>query len=165
MGLEADGILIDMPSGRNIADLPALRPSRRGRRRTERAGVVFTLELLLILPILLTVVLGLVELCLLLMSMQRVQAASSAACQIGTLPASDPAAQEEAMEDAAAHALGSEGLVENYEMQTQLGQYPGDPVVVEISVPMTAAAPDLLKIIGFSLEDRQLTSRTQMCKQ
>jgi hypothetical protein len=106
-----------------------------------------------------------VELSLLLMGMQRVQAASSAACRVGTLPAADVAVQEQAMRDAAARALDKAALVASYEMQFELGHYAGDPVVVEIRVPMTAAAPDLLKIIGFSLQDRQLVANTQMCKQ
>ena len=102
---------------------------------------------------------------MLLMGMQRVQAASSAACRVGTLPASDPVAQRQAMEDAAASALGTVGMAAAYQMQSQVGPYAGDPVIVEVSVPMTAAAPDLLKIIGFSLQGRQLAAQTQMCKQ
>ena len=138
---------------------------RRKNTKRSRAGAVFTLELLLVLPILLIVGLGLVELSLLLMGMQRVQAASSAACQVGTLPASNPVALQEAMNDAAVGALSTQGLASSYEMQSLVGQYAGDPVVVEISAPMTATAPDLLRMIGFSLQGRQLVARTQMCKQ
>ena len=138
---------------------------RRKNTKKSRAGAVFTLELLLVLPILLVVGLGLVELSLLLMGMQRVQAASSAACQVGTLPASDPAALQEAMIEAAVGALATQGLAGSYEMQSLVGPYAGDPVVVEISAPMTATAPDLLRMIGFSLQGRQLVARTQMCKQ
>jgi Flp pilus assembly protein TadG len=137
---------------------------RKGTRRT-RKGAVFSLELLLVLPILLTVSFGLVELSLLLMGMQRVQAASSAACRVGTLPASDPVAQRQAMEHAAVAALGAARLVAAYEMKSHVGQYAGDPVVVEVRVPMTAGAPDLLRMIGFSLQGRQLAAQTQMCKQ
>ena len=102
---------------------------------------MFSLELLLVLPILLTVCFGVVEFSLLLMNMQRVQSASGAACRVGTLPANDLSAQQQAMQQAAAAALASPGLVAAYQMQSQIGQYAGDPVVVEISVPMTAAAP------------------------
>jgi hypothetical protein len=140
-------------------------PTRGRTRKKNRAGAVFSLELLLVLPILLTVCFGAVELSLLLMGMQRVQAASSAACRVGTLPASDLIAQDDAMRQAAAYALGTVGMANSFEMRSQLGQYAGDPVVVEITVPMSAAAPNLLKIIGFSLEDREMTAQTQMCKQ
>ena len=141
-------------------------PRQRNKKtKRSRAGAVFTLELLLVLPILLIVGLALVELSLLLMGMQRVQAASSAACQVATLPASDPVALQEAMDDAAKGALATEGLVASYEMQSLVGPYVGDPVTVEVSAPMTAAAPDLLRMIGFSLQGRQLVARTRMCKQ
>jgi hypothetical protein len=128
-------------------------------------GAVLSLELLLVLPILLAIILGAVELSMLMMSMQRVQAASMAACRVGTLPASNMDDQQFAMANAAEQALGSDSLVAEYDMQTDVGVYPGDPVVVALTVPMTAAAPDLLKVLGFSLEGRQLASQTQMCRQ
>ena len=154
----------DMKQPNVLAARPSPRPSPKGRGGS-RSGAIFTLELLLVLPILLIVVLALVELSLLLMGMQRVQAASSAACQVATLPASDPVALQGAMDDAAEGALATEGLVTSYEMQSLVGPYSGDPVTVEISAPMTAAAPDLLRMIGFSLQGRRLVARTQMCKQ
>lgn len=126
---------------------------------------MFSLELLLILPIVWVLFCGLIELSLLLMSMQRVQAASSAACRIGTLPCENAVAQQEAMLDAAARALGTAGMVANCTLRSDVGQYAGDPVVVEVSVPMTSAAPDLLRVIGFSLQNRRLVAQTQMCKQ
>ena len=91
------------------------------------------------------------------MGMQRVQAASSAACRVGTLPAGDVAAQQAAMQNAAAKALATTSLVQAFQLQSQLGSSTGDPVVVEVRVPMTAAAPDLLRVLGFSLQGRQLS--------
>jgi Flp pilus assembly protein TadG len=138
---------------------------RRKNAKRNRKGAVLTLELLLVLPILWIICFGLVELSLLLMGMQRVQAASSAACRMGTLPAADPVAQQQAMRNAAAGALGTAGLVATYTMYSQVGEYAGDPVLVEVSAPMSAAAPDFLRVIGFSLRGRQLVARTQLCKQ
>jgi hypothetical protein len=140
-------------------------PRKRRHVKGGRTAAVFSLELLLVLPIVLTVCFGVVELSLVLMGMQRVQAASNAACRIATLPAVDQAAQQQAMQDAVAAALGTEGMVASYDMHSQIGPYTGDPVVVEVRVPMRAAAPDLLKIIGFSLSGRELVSQTQLCKQ
>ncbi len=137
----------------------------RGRRGLNRAGAVFSLELLLVLPILLIVCFALVELSLLLVGMQRVQAASNAACRIAALPTNDTVRQQYAMSEAAEAALGTEDMVYYYDMDSGIGPYTGDPVWVEITVPMTTAAPDLLKIIGFSLDGRNLTSRTEMRKQ
>jgi hypothetical protein len=133
--------------------------------RKNRKGAVLSLELLLLFPVLWVVCFGFVEFSLLLIGMQRVQAASSAACRVGTLPAADLEAQQTAMNDAAKAALGRPSMVSSYQMQSQLGQYSGDPVQVEISVPMTSAAPNLLLIVGFNLEGRQLVARTEMCKQ
>ena len=140
-------------------------PQRHKATKSRRAGAVFSLELILVLPIVLTVCLGIVELSMLLMGMQRVQAASTAACRVGTLPASDPVAQQQAMGNAAAAALGTAGMAAACQMQSQVGPYTGDPVVVQVTVPMTAAAPDLLKTFGFSLQGRQLAAQTEMCKQ
>lgn len=140
-------------------------PRRRKGVRGSRTGSVLSIELLFVLPILFVICFGLVEFSLLLMGMQRVQAASSAACRVGTLPASDPVLQEQAMHAAAEAALGKAGLVATYEMQSDVGEYAGDPVVVKVSAPMSAAAPDLLMIIGFSLQGREMVSQTEMCKQ
>jgi hypothetical protein len=84
---------------------------------------------------------------------------------VATLPSNDSVLLEQAMNKAAEGALGAERMVDNYEMQSEIGPYAGDPVVVEISVPMTAASPNLLKMIGFDLDGRQLVAQTQMCKQ
>jgi Flp pilus assembly protein TadG len=126
---------------------------------------VFSLELLLVLPIVMIVLLGVVELSLLLMSFQRVQTACSVACQIGTLPATDVVGQQGEMAAAIEAVLGSADMIGSYTVQSDLGHYTGDPVVVQVTVPMSAAAPDLLKIIGISLAGRELTAQMQMCKQ
>jgi Flp pilus assembly protein TadG len=149
----------------NIADSPSARSASQRRGRRDRAGAIFSLELLLVLPILMIVCLAVVEFSFLLMGMQHVQAASTAACRVATLPSNDSVLLEQAMNKAAEGALGAERMVDNYEMQSEIGPYAGDPVVVEISVPMTAASPNLLKMIGFDLDGRQLVAQTQMCKQ
>jgi Flp pilus assembly protein TadG len=140
---------------------------RQTRKRScgNRTGALLSLELLLVLPVLGLVGAGFLEFSLLLMGMQRVQTASSAACRVGPLPAGDAADQQQAMHEAAERALGTTGLAASFEIQSQVGQFAGDPVVVEVRAPMSAAAPDLLKVIGFGLEGRQLTARAQMCKQ
>jgi Flp pilus assembly protein TadG len=141
-------------------------PQRHNRAKINRKGAVLSLELLLVLPILLVVCFAVVEFSMLLIAMQRVQTASSAACRIGTLPARNPDVQQQAMLAAAKAALGNPSLIAACQMpQSDVGTYAGDPVVVVVSVPMTAAAPNLLKMMGFSLEGRQLVAQTEMCKQ
>lgn len=136
----------------------------RWSRRRDRAGSLFSLELLLVLPIVAAVCFGVAEFSLLMMGLQRVEAASSAACRVGTLPASNSAHLEHAVREAAAQALTKSSLVHTHEIRFDLGQFPGDPVWVEVRVPMTAAAPDLLRVLGFSLEGRHLMARTVMRK-
>lgn len=138
----------------------------RGRRHLRgRKGAILSAELLLVLPIVMALCLGMAELSMLLMAMQRVEAASSAACRVATLPASDPVALEQAVREAAARALLKAKLVQAYQLEFAPGQFPGDPVTVEVRVPMKAAAPDLLRIFGFSLKGQELVSRTVMRKQ
>jgi hypothetical protein len=133
-------------------------------RRGQRTGAVLSLELVLVMPVLALAFFSVVEFSLLLMGRQRVQSAATAACRVGTLPASDAAAQQQAMRDAAARALGG-AMADAYQMQSDLGPHAGDPVVVRITVPMTAASPNMLAMLGFSLEGRQLAAQTQMCRQ
>jgi hypothetical protein len=142
-----------------------LTPNSQGPIPRSRTGAILSFELLLVLPIVVAVVFGMVELSLLLMGLERVQTASSAACRVATLPTGDPDVLEQAVREAAAQSLLKASLVQTYEIHTELGQFPGDPVTVEIRVPMKAAAPDLLKLVGFSLEGRQLVGRTVMRKQ
>jgi Flp pilus assembly protein TadG len=119
----------------------------------------------LVLPILTTILLAIIEFSFLLMGLQRVESASSAACRVATLPVSDQAALDRAIRDAAAQSLGKASLVTTYQINYNLGQYPGDPVWVQVTAPMAAAAPDLLRIVGWSLSGRQLTAQTVMRKQ
>jgi Flp pilus assembly protein TadG len=117
------------------------------------------------LPILMIVCLAVVEFSFLLIGMQHVQAASAAACRVATLPSDNLYALDLAIDAAAKSALGSENMVNDYQINSQIGDYAGDPVIVQITVPMTAASPNLLKMIGFDLEGRNLVAQTQMSKQ
>ena len=56
-------------------------------------------------------------------------------------------------------------MVAAYQMTYDVGQYPGDPVWVHVAVPMTAAAPDLLSVVGLSSRSRELAAQTVMRKQ
>jgi hypothetical protein len=137
----------------------------RAQRRPRRLGAILSLELILVLPILTIILLAIAELSFLMMGYQRVQSASSAACRVGTLPVADSAALNQAMQAAAAQALDKVPMVAAYQMTYDVGQYPGDPVWVQVTVPMTAAAPDLLSVVGLSLRGRGLTAKTVMRKQ
>ena len=138
---------------------------QRKKAKSERIAALLSVELLLVLPILAVMFLGMIEFSLLLMGVQRVQSAANAACRVATLPIADPATLDQSVRDAAVKALGKAPLVAAYQISYDAGQYAGDPVAVEVVVPMTAAAPDLLAVLGLSLQGRQVTAQTVMRKQ
>jgi len=137
----------------------------RRRRQRVRAGAILSLELLWVLPILVGIFFAIVEFSLLLSASHQVKLASRAACRVATLPAANRHEMEQAVRCAAERALAKRHLVEAYQLTICSGRHTGDPVVVEIRVPMCAAAPDVLTIVGFRLKGRELVARTVMRKE
>jgi hypothetical protein len=121
--------------------------------------------LLFVVPILTLLVLAIVEFSLLLSASQHVKAASHQACRVGTLPVSDPQVLEKAVREAAVNALIKPRLIQAHELLFRPGLGTGDPVVVEVRVPMKSASPDLLGLVGFCLQGRKLVGRTVMRKE
>jgi hypothetical protein len=138
---------------------------RRRRRPAGRKGALLSAELLFAFPVLAGLLLGIIEFGMLLAAEQRVETACREACRVGSLPASDSHALGQAVRQAAEQALASASLVQTYTLSFQPGQYTGDPVMVQVSVPMRAAAPDLLLIVGFGLTGRQLNAQCVMRKE
>lgn len=134
-------------------------------RNRSRAGAIYAFELLLVLPLLLMVAAAILEFSFLWSANWRVKEASRAAARIASLPASSVDELRQAATVAATQALDHRPLVENLQMQIEPGLYTGDAVFVEVVVPMSAAAPDLLNFFGFSLRDRVLRGRTVMRKE
>ena len=141
------------------------RSGRSPRRLERRAGVIVSTELLFVLPVAIGLCLAIVEFCMLLSARQQVKTACQVACRVGTLPAADSVEQERAVRAAAEQALVSRRLIEAHELQFTPGRFAGDPVVVEIRLPMRAAAPDMLCLVGFGLKGRCLSGRTVMRKE
>lgn len=135
------------------------------RRPARRRGALFCAELLFVLPIVVGLLIAMVEFGLVSMANQRVKAASAAACRVATLPSHSLEATQLAAEAAAVRALDSPALARAYELELVPGLLTGDPVVCEVRLPMTAAAPDALRFFGFSLQGRELSARTVMRKE
>jgi len=140
------------------------RRSTSGRAFPRRRAVL-SLELLLVLPLLFGVVLGLVELSMIASANQRIKTASALACRIATFPATSDDALIDAVQNVVDNTLRRHSLKENCHITLTPGQSTGDDVVVEITLPMIHAAPNMLAFLGFSLEDRQLFARTVMRKE
>ena len=134
------------------------------RKRRPYRGLA-ALELVLVLPFLLGLVLAAVEFGMLWSVSQRVQLACATACRVGTRPCESLSVLDRQVRLAAQASLISRPLVQTYKLNFFPGGNTGDPVIVEIQVPMSAAAPDLLQILGFSLQNRYLYSRIVMRKE
>lgn len=110
------------------------------------------------LPIVMAVLFGLIEIGMLWSSSQRVKEAASAGCRI----AGFRGATEPAIRRAVEQTLGRKSLVDCYQMQINQPTENPNEVCVSVTVPMTAAAPDMLAFFGFSLKNRQLAAQCVM---
>lgn len=132
-------------------------------RRGRRGGL--TLELLLVLPVLLTVLLGTVEFSLWLAAQQQVVLAS----REGARAAATGAAVDE-VEAVVRRVLGDARFA-SAELAVQItdpaGQPipPGDPVAVAVRLPARTVVPDLLVFIGLSIRNESLVARTVLRKE
>jgi len=139
--------------------------SGRSRRGRSRKGALLSTELLFVLPILAGLLFAMVEFSMLLSAKQQIKSASRLACRVASLPAADPVQLEHVVRGAAEQGLVRSSLIESYELRFDPGQNTGDEVVAEVRVPMRAAAPNLLSVVGFNLKGRHLTARTVMRKE
>jgi hypothetical protein len=124
-----------------------------------RRGVL-SMELALTLPIFGLLLMGLFEYSLLFASRGDVVEACRAGCRRGTLAF----ATQEDVEEEVRWSLGGK-LGPHATVETQLGDYTGDEVVVTVRVPMSSASPDLLWPIGFGLRDREFSCQSRMVKE
>ena len=118
------------------------------------------MELLLTLPILTVLLFGLLEFSLLFFARADVVEASRA----GARAARVYGATAESVEEEVRFSLGGR-LAPHVRVQAELGDKTGDEVSVAVEVPMAAASPDLLWLIGYSLQGRDLLCETRMAKE
>lgn len=129
-------------------------PSQRRRRG------VLSMELVLTLPILLVMLLGLLEFSFLLSARGEVVHACRAGARVAALHGVTPDDVQLEVERTIGGQFRSDCTVE-----TLLGEYTGDPVVVTVRVPMTAAAPNLLWPLGYNIRGRDIVAQTRMLKE
>ena len=134
-----------------------IRPTHTERRR--RRGLL-SMELVLTLPILGVLLLGLFEFSMLFFARGDVVDA----CRAGAKQATLQGATLADVENAVLNSLGGR-LQQSATVEAQFGEHSGDPVAVAVSVPMSAASPDLLWIVGFSLQGENLYCETRMTKE
>ena len=136
-----------------------LRTPNTLRSRSNRRGIL-SAELLLTLPILTILLFGLLEFSLLFFARGDVVEASRAGARAARLYG----ATQESIEAEVRHSLGGR-LAPRAQVLTELGSKTGDEVSVAVEVPMAAAAPDLLWLIGYSLKGKQLICETRMARE
>ncbi len=135
------------------------------RRRASRIGAVLSLELICTLPIVIVLFFAVIEFAMLLQAENQLMVAAEVACRMGTLQFPEHEQAEDAVREAARRALAQPRLVNSHELRFFPGRHSGDEVAVEIHLPMSAAAPNLLSLIGFDLRGRELVATTVMRKE
>lgn len=139
------------------------RVSQRRPARKRRGSV--TLETILLLPVFLVVLFGTVEFGLVLIAKQQLLTASREGARVGALGGS-----ETEVRAAVARVLGS-GNLAGADVQARLTDdsgvplASGEPVEVSVDLPADAATPDLLRLIGYSLDGQHVVARTSMRKE
>ena len=126
----------------------------------KRRSGFFSLELALTLPILGVVLMALFEFSLLFAARGSVVEAS----RVGTRKACLASVSARDVKEEIKKVLPPR-LQRGMQVQVDLGHKSGDVVAVAVSVPMNAAAPDLLWPIGYTLRSRMLYSETRMIKE
>jgi Flp pilus assembly protein TadG len=139
--------------------------SRRYARR--RKGAVLSIELVMVVPILLSLLLAAVEFGILLMATQGVGAAANIGSRAAAVPSSNLASVEAAVNTAldgwAWRGKHKVLIFVNGQKATPgddrlASAVTGDVVSVTVNVPMNQAAPDLLRYFGISIAGKELTT-------
>ena len=118
------------------------------------------MELALVLPILGILLLGLLEFTLLFYARSSVVEASRAGARAATRIGSD---QTQIEREAGLVLFPT--LRQGLQIELAGGMHSGDPVTVAIQIPMKLASPDLLWVVGYSLQGRYLYAESTMIKE
>ncbi|MDA7950310.1 MAG: pilus assembly protein [Pirellulaceae bacterium] len=142
-----------------------IQPSRSSLGRC-RAGVTFSLEMVLILPILVLVLLALTEFGMHLLVSQQLHSISGETARY----AASPAATKTSIESFAERQLANYSWGNRVDLELNASTLQnqqlswedletGDFVTVKMSLPVTVAVPDFLAIIGYSYQGESFTAR------
>lgn len=126
----------------------------RGRRG------ILSMELVLTLPILMLLLLAIFEFSFLMSARSEVVEASRAGARLATLHGVWEEEIQQEVQRALGPKFGPAAIVESH-----LGTYSGEEVIVTVRVPMSAAAPNLLWPVGFNIQGQELVAQTRMVKE
>ncbi|NBO92737.1 MAG: hypothetical protein EBV06_10580 [Planctomycetia bacterium] len=132
----------------------------KGRRRA-----VAAVELLFVLPVLLTVLLGTVELSLWLTAQQTVSLSSREGARTAALGGDNTAVQD-AVRLTLGDARYAQATVVAYLTDDSGNPVDsGQPVSVVVQLPVSSVVPDLLAFTGLTIRNLQLVGQTVMRKE
>lgn len=134
--------------------------SRVGQRKRQRRQGILTIELLMVLPILFTVLLAVFEFSILFFARSSVVQACRVAARQASLGVTDQAEIENVV-----NRVLSPNLQNNHSVYLVPAARAGEVTTVGLQVPMSSAAPDLLWPIGFSLQGRYLTEEISVVRE
>ena len=122
----------------------------------------------MLISVLIPMMFALTEFSLLWSARHLLNAAAFEAARAAAMPAPTNADRCDAAMDAADSVLVKPRFRDptiGYTMTCDAGMYHGDMVKIVIEMPMTTASPDLLGIIGISIEDKMLTAEAVAARQ
>ena len=128
-------------------------------KQPERSGFL-SMELALVLPIFGIVLFALLEFTLLFYARADVVEASRIGARLATLPGITQENVEQEVLKILPPQLGQGAVI-----QTEMGEHPGDVVMVAVSIQMNLASPNLLWPVGYDLQGQNLYSETRMIKE
>ena len=137
-----------------------MRFNPRPRRRRPAS---LALELLLILPLLIALIAGMVEFSLILTARTTLQGAAVAGARVAALGGDQMAVEAAVRNVLGTGTLSQADITVNPPNPETLP--PGAPVEVIVTIPATKVAPDVLRIIGLSLQPLVLEGRSVMIKE
>lgn len=131
-----------------------------GRTPVRRRGGLLSMEMILVLPILFTVLMGIFEFSMLFFARSSVVQACRAASRRAAIGVADQAEIEEVV-----RRVLSPSLQYNHSVYYIPAERAGEITTVGLTVPMSSAAPDLLWMVGFSLQGRYLAEETSVVRE
>jgi Flp pilus assembly protein TadG len=121
--------------------------------------------MLVLLPVFITLLLAVVQISLMLAVSHQLAAASREGARVAA-----QGGDEQEIDDAVRRSLGNGRLSQatiDKVLTDDKGRplHSGEPVVVMVSIPAADAVPDLLRFIGWTLDDETFRGRTIMRKE
>jgi Flp pilus assembly protein TadG len=119
-------------------------------------------ELLIVLPILLSLLLGMVEFSMFLAARQQVTTASREGARVAALGGSAQEVQQAVLLFLGRGNLGTANVQVTLSFSTGLPGVNGQAAQVTVSLPANQVVPDLLRFIGVSIQNQTIVASTVM---